>query len=180
MVNGGLATTIGALEDASTDSLHGKIGTTTEMSNISLYDTALPLVGAKKTTSAMATADIFTVSGGVVRLNNIQGWITTACGAGANNTKLVFKATAGGNTDLCALLDVASSAQYKWFSITGTFVNAMVLYDTAGGVLPGAQAGAIFLTPGTIEMNCAASTAGVVDWYMDYTPMVVGAKIAAA
>ena len=169
---------LGGNDAATTVSINGKLGTNTEMLNNSLYDMVLPLLGAKKSVLSVVTANLFTISGGMVQLNNIIGYLTTAIQDQANNTKLVMTPTGGTATDICGVLNVANAGEFGLLSITGTFVDAMVLTPTVG-LKAGIQAGPIMLTPGVISLNCVADNSGTIDWYVDYTPMVVGAKIAA-
>lgn len=134
---------------------------------------------SSKNLASITTADVFVVAGGLVKVLNITGFVNTAFQASANNTKLVNKATVGGNVDLCAVLDVTGAAQASFLSITGTFANALVNSGTTG-VKAAEQADAFIVSPGTIEMNCAATTTGDVTWYIEYQAMDTDATIVAA
>lgn len=139
------------------------------------------ITSVKKNIATIANGNnnLFTVSGGPVKLIEIIGFITTAVQAQATNIKLVMSATGGGTTDMCAVLDATGAAQYKLLTITGTFANAMVLSSTTG-CKAGSQAAAAIVTPGTIVLNSDAASSGVIDWYVSYQPMATGAKIAPA
>jgi hypothetical protein len=143
------------------------------------YTQTLTTRGAVKSIASITTANLFTVSGGTVKVMNIVGYITTACEAAGNNTKLVMTPTGGTATDVCAVLDLNAAGQYGLLTITGTFANAMALTATAG-VKAGVQAAPFITTPGTLSINCAGTTTGAIDWYIEYMPMDVDAKIVAA
>jgi len=134
---------------------------------------------SSKNLASITTADVFVVAGGLVKVLNITGFVNTAFEASANNTKLVNKATVGGNVDLCAVLDVTGAAQASFLSITGTFANALANSGTTG-VKAAEQADSFIVSPGTIEMNCAATTTGDVTWYIEYQAMDTDATIVAA
>lgn len=135
----------------------------------------------KKTAATPVTQNLFTVAGGAIRILNIVGHITTACAAGANNTKLVHTSTGGAAVNLCAVLDTASAAIRLMLGITGVAANAMIK-SAAEGVLVAAEsmASPITVTPGIISLNCSAGTTGVIDWYIEYEPMASGATIVPA
>ena len=166
---------IGTLANAGgTATLGGMIG---DLVNMTL--TQRLALSAIKNVATIATGNLFTISGGMVKIVNIVGYITTAIQAQANNTKLVMTPTGGTATDLCAVLDLNAAGQYGLLTITGTFANAMVLTATAG-VKAGVQAAPFITSPGVLSLNCAASNTGVIDWYIEYIPMDIDAKIVAA
>jgi hypothetical protein len=131
----------------------------------------------KKTVSSITTQTLFTVSGGAVRILSIVGHITTAIQASGNNTKLVHTSTGGAAVDLCTVLDVTGSAIRKLLTITGITANAMALSAAEGVVVNAVATAPIIVTPGVLSLNCAATTTGVVDWYIEYEPLAVGATI---
>jgi len=139
------------------------------------------ITSAKKTLSSVPTGDtnLFTVSSGLVRLIDIVGYITTQIQAQQTEVKLVHSATGGGDTDMCAALDINAATQYKMLTITGTFANAMNLSATTG-CKAGGQAAAVILSPGTIKLNSGAASTGAIEWHVLYQPITIGAKIAAA
>jgi len=135
--------------------------------------------GASKSVASIATANLFTISGGCIKVLNIVGYITTACQAVGNATKLIMTPTGGTATDLCATLDLNGAGQYGLLTITGTFANAMVLTATAG-IKADVQATPFITSPGTLSMNCAGTTSGAIDWYIEYMPMDADAIVEAA
>lgn len=135
--------------------------------------------GISKSVASITTANLFTVAGGAVKIVNIVGYITTAIQNSANNTKLVYTPTGGTATDVCAVLDVANAGQYGLLTITGTFANALALTATAG-IKAGVQAAPFIATPGTLSLNCAGTTTGAIDWYIEYQVMDIDATVVAA
>lgn len=134
-----------------------------------------------KNSPVIATDDLFTVSGGPVRLLSLVGQITTAIQAQANNTKLTHTPTGGSAVDLCAVLNVTGAAIRKVLVLDGVKATALVLSTDTGVVVAANQSGMpIVLMPGTIALNCTASNTGVVDWYVEFEPMAPGALVVAA
>jgi hypothetical protein len=132
---------------------------------------------AKKTALTPVTQNLFTVSGGAVRILAIVGHITTAIAAGANNAKLVFTSTGGAAVDLCAAADIASMAVRKLLTITGVAANAIALSAAEGVVVNAVATAPIIVTPGVLSLSCTAGTTGVIDWYIEYEPLAPGAII---
>ncbi len=118
---------------------------------------------------------LFTVSGGRVRLISIVGEVTVQIGNVANNTQLLFGATA-----LCTDLNIQAAALASRFSITGTFANAML--NTLTGVPLAKQATEIVLPNGNLILDCEGSDggAGRVAWTVEYQPLEPLAKVLAA
>ncbi len=135
--------------------------------------------GISKSVTSLATGNLFTVAGGMAKIMNITGYITTAGQALANNVKLVYTPTGGTATDVCAVLDLNAAGQYGILNITGTFANALQLTATAG-IKAGIQAAPFLVSPGVLSMNCSASTTGAIDWYIEYMPMDLDATVVAA
>ena len=132
---------------------------------------------AKKTAATPVTQDLFTVSGGAVRILAIVGHITTAIAAGVNSTKLVFTSTGGAAVDLCAAADIASMAVRKLLTITGVAATAIALSAAEGVVVSAVATTPLIVTPGVLSLNCTAGTTGVIDWYIEYEPLASGAAI---
>jgi hypothetical protein len=110
-----------------------------------------------------------------VRLISLIGQVTVQVGAVANNTQLLFGATA-----LCANLDINAAALNSRFSITGTFADAMI--NTLTGVPLASQATTLILPTGNIILDCDGSDggAGRVVWTVEYLPLETGATVLAA
>lgn len=134
-----------------------------------------------KNSPVIASDDLFTVSGGPVRLLSLAGLITTVIQTQANNAKLTYTPTGGSAVDLCAVLNVTASAAGKVLVLNGVKATALVLSTDTGVVVAANQSGMpIVLMPGTIALNCTASNTGVVDWYIEFEPMAPGALVTAA
>ena len=127
-------------------------------------------------TSLVRDKAIFTVGGGRVLLVNLVGYVTTAIGAGANNTKLQHDATNGAAVDLCANLDLDGCAQFSFLAITGATADAMTKATSAirGMTIP------VILGPGQIKIVRTADATGSVAWSVWYVPLDDGAYIEAA
>lgn len=136
------------------------------------------VVRATATLPQTAAANIFTVTGGPVKLLAIVGEVTTVIQTQTDATKLQMVDTASSTTtDLCATLDITAKAVGSFFNITGTLANAMV--NVAGGTAI-SQAGSITLPIGALKLNCGASNTGSVRWYVRYQPLAPGAQMVAA
>lgn len=133
---------------------------------------------AKKTAATPVTQDLFTVTGGAVRILAIVGHITTEIAAGANNAKLVFTSAGGAAVDLCSAADIAGMAIRKLLTITGIAADAIALSAAEGVVVSAVATAPIIVTPGVLSLNCTAGTTGVIDWYIEYEPLASGATIA--
>lgn len=133
---------------------------------------------AKKTAATPVTQNLFTVSGGAVRILAIVGHITTAIAAGANSAKLVYTSTGGAAVDLCAAADIAGMAIRKLLTITGIAANAIALSAAEGVVVNAVATTPIIVTPGVLSLNCSAGSTGVIDFYIEYEPLAIGATIA--
>ena len=131
---------------------------------------------ATATTPQGAAGALFTVTGRV-DIDKIIGEVTTEIGAGANNAKLVSNPTVGADTDMCAVLDIDGATVGTVFHITGTQANAM-LAAVSGSYE--AQPGSLSVSAGTIDLDCAGSTAGSIKWTVIYREIDAGSSVVAA
>jgi hypothetical protein len=115
---------------------------------------------------------LYTIAGGMVRLVQIFGVVTTAVAATANATKLQFKPTGQTAIDLCATADINGLIVGQVVGITGTAANALVI-----GYGFVAQATPWMVGPGTLDMNCVASVAGAMRWGLLWVPVDPGAVV---
>ncbi len=215
-------TLIGGIDAATTDGLHGKIGTDTEMADNSLYDllggaglktdalhdilmgttgiATFPaaaaaannvslaevirymsehqgtfMVNKAATTTPQGTATAqFTIASGNVELIGIVGEVTTVIETAANNAKLTFNPTGtGASTDLCTTLNITADAVGTFYSITGTVADPLQsnLWFAPSQVQP------LVLGPGTIDLDCDASTSGETEWHMLYRRIDTAATV---
>ena len=120
---------------------------------------------------------LFTITGGNVEILGLIGEVTTVIQALDNATKLTFNPTgAGGSTDLCTALNITADAVGTFYSLTGDTTDPMhdglwiaqsIKYPFSAG-------------PGTIDLDCAASNTGSVQWHVVYRRLEPAARIAAA
>ncbi|MHC4093752.1 MAG: hypothetical protein ACYSVY_26355, partial [Planctomycetota bacterium] len=112
---------------------------------------------------------------GNVELLSIVGEVTTVIETQANATKLTFNPTGtGASTDLCTTLDITADAVGTFYSITG------VLTDPLQSALwyIHTMSSPIVLGPGTIDLDCAATNTGSVEWHMMYRRIDTAATVA--
>lgn len=141
---------------------------------VQLGDDALRLPRAATLLAQAGTPrSLYTISGGAIRLLSINGVVTTAVQAQANGTKLQFKPPLVAAIDLCAVGDITGLAVGQMVGITGVAANALVL-----GYGFVAQGTPWILGPGTIDMNCVASSTGAMRWTLRYLPLEPGAAVA--
>lgn len=129
----------------------------------------------KKTISDTTTQNLFTISGGEVRIISICGHITTAIEALTNVAKLIFTATGGAGVDMCAGLELNAAAVRKVLYITGTKADAMELSPDEG-IAVKTQINLV-LVPGIISFFDTFYRTGVIDWYVNYDPLTPSSEI---
>jgi len=126
-------------------------------------------------------ADIFTISGGPVRVLSFIGITTEAVSANACDMKFVMDPTTGADTDMCLVVDINAMAIGSIFYIDGTIGNAAVI-AVPGTALPlGIGMDIPLILPvGTVDLNLANSnpTSGIADIYMQYQPLIPNAYVA--
>ncbi len=135
---------------------------------------------AAKAIASIASANLFTVATGPVRVLSIVGYITTGIEAAANNVKLTHTPTGGAAVDLCATLNVTGAAIRTFLALDGVKATALVNTADTGVVIASALHMPIVLSVGTIALNASGTTTGAVSWYVDYEPMAPGATVTAA
>lgn len=120
---------------------------------------------------------LFTITGGRVLVTSIIGRVTTVIQTQANDTKLVGTPTTGTAADLCAVLNISADAEGDLYGITGIPGDAMI---GASGNVQGMTVKGVVLQPGTLDLDCAASNSGEVEWTLHYVPIDPGAVVVAA
>lgn len=127
---------------------------------------------------------IFTVAGGRVLVTGLVGKVTTVIQNQANNTKLIANPTTGSDVDLCAVVDVANLEAGGLLSLTpdldATPFSVALDKQLAGAIPYGFAARALCVAAGTIDLSCAASNTGSVQWDLTYVPLDDGATVTAA
>jgi hypothetical protein len=119
---------------------------------------------------------LFNIVGGRVAITQIIGEVTEAIQNQANDTKLQATPTGGSAVDLCAALDIADMGIGTLFSITGTPTDPLA--DSSSLITP--QAKHVILGEGTIDLDCAATNDGEIEWTVYYIALDQGAYVEAA
>lgn len=133
---------------------------------------------ATATLPQTVSAAIFTITG-TVEVLQLVGEVTTVIGAVADLTKITYDPTAAGaSTDLCTTTDIQSVAVGYLCYFTGAIADPMQV-STGTGCGTG-QALTWLLAPGSLKLDCAASTTGYIKWSIVYRPISQDACIKAA
>jgi hypothetical protein len=124
-----------------------------------------------------ASAGIFTITGKVL-LVGILGEVTTAIGAVANATKLLYNPTAAGaSTDLCATLDINADAVGTYYTLPAAVGSGL----TEGVLTVPNSFPPRVLSAGQIELSCAGSSVtGAIAWTAWYVPFSDSGALVAA
>ena len=132
-----------------------------------------------KATAALpqgADASLFTITAGNILLEGIIGEVTTVIETQANASRLKFNPTGtGADVNLCATLDITADAVGTFYSLTGTLTDPLQSNLWYGRRL----AAPIVLGPGVIELECADSNTGSVEWHLMYSVVDAAAEVAA-
>lgn len=123
-----------------------------------------------KTPSNVATGNLFSVRGGLIKIVDIVGIVQTVIQTQANSIRLLIDPeNPATDTNICGTLNVSADAVGTVYTITGTnYANAMV--DTDNGVVA-PQATAIICPPGMVELSASATNTGVIRWSMYYVAL---------
>jgi hypothetical protein len=140
-----------------------------------------PLICERATDTLPASTDeaLFRITGGKIKVHGIYGEVTTVIQTQACATKLKFNPSGtGSDVDLCATLDITADAVGTIYSITGVVATAMKS-TTLWVVLPADDIGAsgLTLSPGDIELDCAATNTGSVKWTLVYSIIDSAAEV---
>jgi hypothetical protein len=107
---------------------------------------------------------LFTISGGVVRIIQLFGVVTTVIAGGANNAKFQFKPIGQTAIDLCAVADINALAVGQLIGLTWPSTTALAIGWGISGASQGFLGG-----PGTIDLNCvAAAGTGALRFVLRY------------
>lgn len=130
--------------------------------------------GAAADFTAGANFNIFNIAGDAILVHNLWGICTTLI-AGAIVPQFSFTPTGGAAVALSAAMasldtDVAGSI-YVWDGVTATIPAPAAAIGWADSAEAGWNGDPGILPAGIIRIvNAVASTAGVIDWYIAYTP----------
>lgn len=123
-----------------------------------------------KTPSNVATGDLFSVRGGLIKIIDIVGIVQTVVETQTNNLRLLIDPeNPATDTNICGTLDVTADAVGTTYNITGTFSEALVAADN--GVIETPQVKSIICPPGVIELSGSATNTGVIRWSMYYVAL---------
>jgi hypothetical protein len=132
-----------------------------------------------KSVTPVATANLYTITGGSIQLVALYAIVTATIQTQANATKFVFTPTASGSaSDLCATLDITAQAIGAYLAVSGGPTTALV--SASRKYQQVSRATQHVVEPGVISLNCAASNTGAVVCYLFYTPVGEGATVVAA
>jgi len=130
--------------------------------------------------AASGNTNLFTISGGPVKITSIVGIVTNAIKATAIECQIVGVPTAPGvEVDITAVVDINAAAIGTTLTPGATFGAAMVL--TPNGVI-GDMGFDVIHGNGIIamELNANGDADDEIIWYIRYEPLVSGAVLAAA
>ena len=127
-----------------------------------------------------ATVDMFSISGGRVKIVNIIATITTVVQTQATTLKLVFTPTGGSVGDITAATTdwtaaaVGNQFYAKLAAITDVLTKSTTTVDlsTLSGQLP-----SMILGTGKISATTVASSTGAAKWDLWYVPIDAGALV---
>jgi len=131
---------------------------------------------------AASTTSLFTVSGLVV-IEAIIGYVTTALDGTVTSINLNHDPTIGSAANLCAATVVTSDAVGTIYGYLGDAITTLLV--SSGTTAPGTAYAPVpnsrqVLTPGVIGMVGTAADAGEILWRCVYWPLSDGASVVAA
>jgi len=169
--------TLGGVNDTTTDSINGKIGTDTEMADSSIYDMLnagrIGTISDVVTGFTNGTAGLFTVAGGPIKIIEIVGYVTDTIGSEGNLVNYNINPTAPAadtvfGTDGTALETNADAigTLYTWDGVVANDLTA----TTNGAALGVAAYSGIIVPIGAIELATAndGTVSGEITVYMRY------------
>lgn len=117
--------------------------------------------------------NIFTITGGPVRIHSMFGHVVTAFTGAVPTPLLSFTPTGGGAlTNICTIAVAAAWAINAILTWNGLLATALVATIGIGHGATGVEtfAGSLVFVPGVIRVtNAGADATAVVDWYIEYT-----------
>jgi hypothetical protein len=134
-----------------------------------------PRLAYKRSASPLTTGTLWTVTGGIL-ITEIYGIVRTVVQTQATTVGL-----SGKNDSLTAVtydaatLDLNAAVAGSVIARPAAFASAMVLYANGTALGLNLQNTPIVLIPTTsaiIKVTYGAASTGVIDWYMQYMPLV--------
>lgn len=142
--------------------------------------TALGIKVSKAYTIATETANLFTVSGGVVLITSLVGEVMTAMTV-ANTVKLVSNPTVGTASDLCAATDLGTTDTPVGNLISITGAPAVAPVSGIGAAAMFASCHGLLIAEGALQqVTTGAGADGAITWTITYVPVDTGAYVSAA
>jgi len=140
-------------------------------------------VGTNADWAAAGNFNIFTITGGPIRITSLFGHVTVAATGAAATPLFSFTPTGGGAlTNMCTIAVAAAWAINSVLMWNGLLATALVATIGIGHGATGVEtfAGYLTLIPGVIRItNAGAADATlVVDFYMSYLPCAQGSRVA--
>ncbi|KKN72296.1 hypothetical protein LCGC14_0412470 [marine sediment metagenome] len=133
-------------------------------------------------TSPLASMDLFSITGGLVRVFEIVGYVTTVIETQACNMQIVYDPDDGGaDIDLCTALDISADVTGAIYRITGDVSDAIIDTLDIAEATPSTNEGSymgIIMSPGDIKVTYADTNTGVIDWYIHYESIGGGTIVA--
>ena len=116
--------------------------------------------------------NIFTITGGPIRITSMFGHVVVACTGALLVPVLTFTPTGGGAaTNICTLAVGAIWPVNSVLTWNGLLATALVATIGVGHGATGVEtfAGALTFVPGVIRVtNAPADATAVIDWYISY------------
>lgn len=138
----------------------------------------------KKTLASVtnATQSLYTVTGLVI-LQGITGFVTTAMDGTTTSINLNHDPTIGSAANLCAATVVTSDQAGTVYGYLGDSIAT--LFVSSGTTAPGEAYAPLLarpqvITPGVIGLVGTAADAGVTDWYLLWVPLTDDGAVVAA
>lgn len=120
---------------------------------------------------------LFTISGGRVRLIDLFGVVSTVIGAVATSVRIDANPTVGADTPLCAAGVVTAAPVGSFVGLTGTVADTLTVVLATQGAARGMTM-PLILNLGTLDLVVAVGgTTGALDWYATWEPLEAGALL---
>ena len=142
---------------------------------VQAIERGLRLPHPAQTLAQTGVKSIYTIVGGAIRAISLVGVVTTVIQTQTNNAKLQAKATGQTAVDMCATADITALAVGQLVGITGVAATAL----QKGWAIVGQTTPWIVL-PGTIDLNCDASSTGACRWVLSWESVDPGSYVVLA
>ena len=141
-------------------------------------------LGTNADWAAGGNFNIFTITGGPIRITSMFGHVVVACTGALLVPVLTFTPTGGGAaTNICTLAVGAAWPINTVLMWNGLLATALVASIGIGHGATGVEtfAGALTFVPGVIRVtNAPADATAVIDWYISYQECRQGSAVVPA